>query len=310
MSTAVPAGQPASDTFDGQMDADWRAFRRTLADALVALPPGGRAVLRPAPDMVWGGEFLWAHVKHDADHLMVTVPSNAFLPRVLRLSPDAMRTLRGTGLKRRHSGANYRVALPMSHVDQAASILCTALRDCLGVLHPTCLEIAGPNSDVDSPQILETSPLPLVVAPDDRDHLEALLAEAITRVPAGVTVASSEDGYVLWSARSLAAVSINPNALVVMLRASVIRHLEEPGAARMQVNELNKKRRGVTFYLQEDAVFAEMHLIALPFVASHVLAAIDQIMEVSAEAAELLRARVGGESFASSWADEQDGPAF
>lgn len=299
MSTVERTEPPGSRGagLDEQMDADWRAFRARLADGLAGLADGGLALIRPAEEMVVDGDSLWTSVRRHRRELLVTIPSNTYLPDTLRLSAPAMRTLREMGLRRRHGSADYEIVLPLSHVDQAAAIICGALRDCYAVLHPTWLEVTGVDGCTSAAPV-EVSPLPLAVLAEDHDHLRRLLDDTVGRVTEPPHRAS-DDEYMFWTEAAVVMVSLHPESPVVVLRSMALRGVEHRRAARVAVNELNRERRGVTFMLERGNIVTEMHVLAAPFSAQNVVFALHQMIRVTQEAAQRLRPTVGGESYAS-----------
>lgn len=302
MSAGDVAGQPASrDELDKRMDAAWRGFRASLADALTTLGEDAHCYVRPQDGLMDDGEYLWASVWRRGRRLLVTVPSNTYLPAARKLSPAAMRRLREMGMTRAHSSADYQLEVPLRHVDQAAEVITTAYRDCLMVLHPSCLEVTGA-AVVTRPRAAEPSPVALGVIPDDHEHLRELLADAVSRIPGERS--EDEDGdYVFWTEGAVVCLGLHPKSPVVILRSVVLRNISRVDAARLAVNELNAERRGVTFILEGNSILAEMHLLGMPFAAHHVGFGLGQMLRVTEEASQQLRDRVGGQSYGSGTSD-------
>ncbi|MGA4668603.1 TY-Chap domain-containing protein [Propionibacteriaceae bacterium Y1923] len=305
MDTGVNAASSASEGFDVWMDADWRGFRAALADALTQLRPGERAMVGARPGMAFGAELIWSAVWRGTDTMIATVPSNTYLPDVLRMSREHMAGLRGLGLRRAHSGADYTCQFPAAHVDRAATILVAAMRECFGVLHPSCLVVTGVTLEgADGDGAREASPIPLGVLPTDHQHLTGLVSAALDKLPETLEVARTDQGWVVWNDESMTTVSISPQAPVVVLRSAVLRCVERPNLARQQVNRLNRAHGGITFTFEDDALTAEVQLFSYPFAALHLLTTLPRLLEVTAEAARQLLPRIGGESFAGTPADE------
>ena len=300
MNAGKDTGQPAEQNiFDVAMSQAWRQFRGTLADAMAALPEGGDLLVRVDLGEALGQNSVWASALVEDGQIRVEVPANSTLAPGSKLGPQAMRQLRDLGLARPYSSsASYVLDLPLSRVDQAASVITSALRDCYLVLHPSYALIGDLRAGSTQTTRAEPSPLPVAVAAQSHEHLHGLVAHAITRLP-GVETQTDEEGQFLISTdAAMVTASVHPHSPVILLRAVVLRGISRRKAARAEAARLTKESGGVTFVVYKDWIIAGMDVIAAPFVPAHLAIAVSQLAGVVERVAVPLRAKVGGETFA------------
>lgn len=272
------------------------------------------------------------------DRVRCEVSSNAYLTADHRLDPVGTETLKGLGWAPPTHGrddedadagsANFHLDVERSSADRLAVMTVKALRDVFGVAHPVFLtadNLAGddqPLPDLGVPASPAASQAstpapgrpdvdePVAVAPRDREHLQALVDDALTPF-FGHRPEHDEDGDIpVVSGSGLVFVRVLDGAPAIQMFAALVCDVTELERAAFEVSVLNRDLRFIKFVLVDDTVMAYLYLPAWPFAPEHLRGMLALIADVVDEVDDDLVRRVGGRrAFETGGAGEPaDGP--
>jgi hypothetical protein len=151
---------------------------------------------------------------------------------------------------------------------------------------------------------------PLAVTPQDRDHLRALVDQALVPV-FGEPPHHDGDGDVPVRAGSaMVFVQVPEHAPVVQLFSVVVVGVSDRERAAFEVAVLNRDQRFVTFVLSDDTVLAYVTIPGLPFAPEHLRAMLSLTVEMVDRVDDDLVARVGGHRWFDDEPEDASGDAL
>lgn len=297
--------------FDEVTKQAWRRFRHDLADRMADLGHG--EAVEVTSESLGDDE----PESRCAPRLEFRREAGVVLGRVTCDCPDsqqgldksARRRLGSIGWSKQKSPdgvVEFVAGVELAHADQLAAMAVTALRDVFGVAHPAFL--AGDVGTGEDPYsaYAEVGCLdePLATKPSGREHLDELIDEALAPL-LGYAPERDEDGDIaVVSGSAVVFVRTLPNASVIRVWAVVVWQVSEPDRARFEVEVLNRDHHFTKFQLVGDRVVADMHLLASPFVASHLRSTVTLMCTLTDQVDDDLAVRVGGRRFIEHGDDE------
>ena len=283
------------DSFDAQIDQEWREFRAELADVVATLNDFDTVVVRVVgggvdPSSMTKG-VVQVDIELDLDDLntvLMTVPRNARLaPHTPPLTRRQLAAVRALAPNRWSDERWYWFAVPRTHCDQVADMTVRYLRDIIGVTSPTLLHttMTVPNDGRWlKPWREHSREISLVegLTPVSEHHLHRLMVEALTD---SFELESEDDGDVviitagrlMWAWPSLEAGHIR-------LATLVTDDLPDPEEALPLVNELGFRCEGTKLFVKGQKLVAFRDVLVVPFFAA---ALVDQVHDLTATTEQL-----------------------
>lgn len=282
---------------DDMIDAAWKDYRDGLAEALDALDDDGCIQIEFASE----GVTPYVQALRTGDELLLEASSNRFLDQAWRLDKAGRKRLRAIGFAKPSEHApNYWIVLPITHVDQAASIAVRALRDGFGILHPSFLVgdgvgwEPGPAPDVGP---VETAQQVAATFPRNRQHLDELVERALSHVLDEVPDRDGDGDIPLRTGRTVVFVRTHEGSPLIRLFALIATDVTHPDAALLEVDHLNRTVDGVKFVLQRSCVVAVGELLAWPFAPTQFQSLLMHLCDEVAKHESDVVDRVGGRHF-------------
>jgi hypothetical protein len=178
--------------------------------------------------------------------------------------------------------------VPADQVDRAAHFVYVVLHEMWEVVHPSFVEIDGPDDlrliDEPEPEPAEPSgpvELPDVVHPTSRDELVAWVDATLTP-EFGHLPNKFDNGdigvHAQGSARATISVRSNQGIEVWTILAEEVRHKK----AHRQIDRLSRKYPHHRFFLVQDDLVASLVVPAAPFVPAHLVDALNWTLSLSA----------------------------
>ena len=296
-------------------------FRTRLADHVAAMEDDEVALVEAESTVDEEDAGTAPYVQFCAwgkDLVRCELSSNAYLAAEHRLDDEQTNALVALGWlvptvgqhDEADSGStNFFVDAERNQADRLAAMTVHALRDVFGVRHPAFLTSehldtvgvsdAGPTDD---PAVEEV----LAVQPDDRDHLSALVDQALVPVFGGLPEHDEDDDVPVPHRSGLVWVQVMQDAPVVHLFSAVVWDVQDLERAVFEVAVLNRDVPFLKFLLVEDAVMAHLYVPALPFAPLHLRTMLDLMGRTLDRIDVDLAARVSGQSaFVGSGPDEE-----
>jgi hypothetical protein len=302
---------------DQSIERAWSRFQARLADHIADMNDDDILVVEVESSLDHDCEGSAPYVQFCAwggDLVRSEVSSNAYLAPEHQLKPAAVRMLTAVGWsvptadrddQSSDGPANFYLDIERSHADRLAVMTTRALRDVFGVAHPAFLtaddlaEDTGANLGVPTGPASSAEPLvvehqPVTVHPRDREHLRALVQEALTPV-FGQPPEHDEVGDVsVATRRALIFVRVLPDVPAIRLFASVAQDVTDTARAAFEVLRLNRDVSVLQFVLVDDRVMAYVHVPANPFASERLLSTLATMVEVLDDLDHDLVTRIGG----------------
>lgn len=244
----------------------------------------------------------------DGSSLRFEVSSNEYLTGVRRLVASEEAALQALGLEEptvdaEHADAdggspNYFLDAEISDADRLAVMAVRVLRDVFSVPHPAFLASeglyrGGPAGPEDFVEVDE----PVAIVPTDRDHLCALVDEALAPVFGRVPEHDDDDDIPVVRGSALVFVRVRTDGPIIEIFSSVVGQITDLETAAFEVAVLNRDSVFIRYVLAGDRVMAYLCLPAHPFVPAH----LHSMLALMSEAADVvdgdLARRVGGRPY-------------
>ncbi|MEO5711687.1 MAG: hypothetical protein ABIQ59_17905 [Nocardioidaceae bacterium] len=205
---------------------------------------------------------------------------------------------------------NFFLDLERNHADRLAVMTVRAFRDVFGVAHPAFLSSdklavtevqERPGADEG-----EVDDVPLAIHPEDREHLQSLVDQALVPVFGHLPEHDEDDDVPVANGSGLVWVRVLEDAPVVHLFSALVCDVTDLDRAAFEVAVLNRDVQFLKFVLVEDTVMAHLYLPALPFAPLHLRAMLDLMSLTVDRVDDDLATRVGGRrAFDTSPTDEE-----
>ena len=200
--------------------------------------------------------------------------------------------------------ANFYIDVERTEADRLAVMAVKALRDVFGVAHPVFLssenlaeeDEPAPNLGVPTSRT-ESGPdpeEPIAVVPNDREHLQALVDDALTPFFGHLPEHDEDDDIPVVSGSGLVFVRVLEHAPAIQMFSALACDVRDLERAGFEVAVLNRDLRFIKFVLVEDRVMAYLYLPVLPFVSQHLRTMLALMAETVDEVDDDLVARIGG----------------
>lgn len=306
-----------SPDVDAQADHAWRAFRGRLADHVAGLEDGEVLVVETDPADDEGTEPYVQFLGLGDGLLRAEVSSNVWLRAERRLDAAAEARLVELGWAAPLSDEvgldeNFYLDAGTREADRVAELAVVALREVFGVPHPVFLTADGLEREPGQPVPDDGPPagdeLPLAVQPRDRDELVDWVDRVLTPVFGHPPRHDEDDDIPVNAGTAALFVRVRDDMPAVQIFCRLVGGVRDPEAAVHEVNLLNAEHRFVDFALVDDAVMADVHVLAMPLAPAHLRDMLEVMCGVADRVGPVLARRVGGEvAFtARTTADEED----
>lgn len=269
----------AADDWDDSIEAAWTAYAEALTEALDRMQTDDTLCLEAS-----FARTPYLQVLKLEDEFLVEVSSNRF--NIRHLDEAALARLADLSFQEPTDGMpNHWI--PIGDGEFAAGVIVMALRDVLGVVHPSFLS-GTPISWVPD-QLPMANP-----RPTGPEHLKSLIDQTLIALT-GEEPERDEDGDIpIRTGHSIAYVMPHPTEPVIRMVALVVDDVRDPVAAENAITRLNRKVGGAKFILKGDRIAATFELIASPFVPEHLELALSRFCDIVAEHDLGLAHRCGG----------------
>ncbi len=290
------------------IEAAWKDYRASLAEALDALDDD--ASIRIQIDSE--GVTPYVQALRVGDRILLEASSNRFLDDVWKLDKTDRRRLRAIGFaKPSEHMPNHWITLPLSHVDQAASLAVQALREVFRVMHPSSLYSA--EIDWQGEEFPPTAHEPQRAAqttfPQDREQLDALISDVLDALLNEVPDRDDDGDIPIRTGRTVVYIRTQQGSPMIRLFAQMARDVADKDAALREVDRLNRTVEGIKFIVHETTVIATAELLGWPFAPTQFQALLTHMCDAVAKHEEDLVDHVGGRFFIGDQAPDQDDEA-
>ena len=292
---------------DSIIEAAWRDFRSALAEALDALADDASVRVDFAHEDV----APYVQALRLGDRILLEAASNRFLDEGWKLDKADRRQLRAIGFhKPSDTMPNYWIVLPMTHVDQAASMAVSALRDAFRILHPSYL--IGDNIDWRSEPFPPAPDAPIEDAtatfPDSTDHLNRLIEHSLANLLDEVPERDSDGDLPIRFDNNVVFVGTHPERPMIRLFSVIAKDVTDHEAALQEVARLNRTVEGVKFVIVKSTIVAAAELLAWPYTPTQFQALLAHVCDTVAKHEDDLVERVGGQHFLQPPERKDDDP--
>lgn len=283
-------------SFDEALESAWRDFRDVLADTMETLRDGRLPLFIKHRDDAVRRHFV--AVRRTRDEIVVWVASNSAVAPEQRLSRSSLTDLRRLGLTRT-TAKGYTAAFPLSHVDEAAVLVVSVMRDVLGVVHPSMLvsreRALTPEAPAGSPEAWGD----MVIRPLGPDHLGHVVVGTVTAMLGNEPHRDSDGDIVVTKGQAVACVRCHLRRTLVQVFGHLAVDIDPEGgpAADAEVARLNAEHELLKFVHADGAVFVSVDLPAAPFVPAHLKGALAYLLHVIDVEQESVAAATGGRTF-------------
>lgn len=282
--------------FDAAVEGAWRDFREVLADTMETLRDGRIPLFIKQRDDAVRRHFV--AVRRAGDEVVVWVASNSTVAPEQRLSRSSLTDLRRLGLSR-HSANGYTAAFPMSHVDEAAVLVVSVMRDVLGVVHPSMLVSRDRGLTPEPPAGSSSTWGDDVIRPLSPTHLGHIVTGTVTAMLGHEPHRDSDGDIVVTKGQAVAFVRCHPRRTLVQVFGHLAVDIDPEGGppADAEVARLNAEHELLKFVHADGAVFVSVDLPAAPFVPAHLKGALAHLLHVIDVEQESVAAATGGRTF-------------
>jgi hypothetical protein len=199
---------------------------------------------------------------------------------------------------------DWEAKLPRSHQDVLVSMVTGALRSAYGVLDPSFLvsDLSGEEPQAEAEEDPGSEPPvelvePPISTPASPEELQSLVDQTLS-AHLELEVQHDADGDVpitngivpVW-------VQVSPSSPRVRVFSHVVVDVRRKRQALIEMDVLNRRSVGISFYLEEDRIVAESYVSATPFVAQHLVETVDDMLAKLDDLAGDLAERVTGQLF-------------
>ena len=280
--------------FDAAVEGAWRHFREVLADTMETLRDGRIPLFIKQRDDRVRRHFV--AVRRSGDEVVVWVASNSTVAPDQRLSRSTLTELRRLGLART-TAKGYTATFPMSHVDEAAALVVSVLRDVLGVVHPSMLVSRERALTPAAPAGSSEAWGDMVIRPLGPDHLGHIVVGTLTAMLGQEPRRDSDGDLVVPRGRAVAFVRCHPRRTLVQVFGHLTIDVSDGAAADAAVARLNQEHELLKFVHADGAVFVSVDLPAAPFVPAHLKGTLAHLLHVIDSEQESVAAATGGRTF-------------
>ncbi len=272
-------------------EAVWRDYRSCLAEAFDALAADESLCIELRAE----GVAPYVQALRVADELLLEVSSNLVLDEQWQLDKHARKRLREMGFgKPKQTMPNYWITLPMTHVDQAASLAVRALRDAFYILEPSFLDgIAWEPEPVPQAQVVDAP----ATFPESPVHLEQLVEDTLAEVLGEVPERDRDGDFPIRFDHNVVFVGVHGEKAAIRLFSLMAQGVTDQDAALREVARLNRTVEGRKFLVIDTTVLAAVELTAWPFAPMHLKTMLARLCDVVAKHEDDLVDAVGGRHF-------------
>jgi hypothetical protein len=301
---------------DRSTERAWSAFQARLADRVADLSDDEVVIVEVGSVVEEDDEGCAPYVQFcgwGGTLVRCEVSSNEYVDPRVRLDGTAVDAIVALGwdapTARRdedagEGSANFYLDVERTEADRLAVMTTRVLRDVFAVAHPAFLH-AGDLVPEPSPVPEEASVEAPATYPRDRDHLQALVDEALTPFFGHLPRHDGDDDIPVVSGSAMVFVRVLDDAPVVELFCPLVCEVADRDRAAFEVSVLNRDQRFLKFVLAEDDVMAHLYLPAYPFAPEHLRTMLGLMSRTVDALDDDLVARVGG----LRMFEERDAPA-
>lgn len=297
---------------DRSVQRAWREFRERLADHIAKMADDEYLILN-SPEEGQGNSSSSPYIQFcgfAATAVRCEVSSNAFLDERFMLSPSDEHELTGAGWHAPadadgHGSGNFYIDLERDHADQASAMAVGALRDVLGIAHPTFLQADAWDSDgpvtFDVGRAIRESPLraapalPEIVHPEDHEELSEWVDRTLAAHFDKPLIKDDDGDIPVRAGSALVFVRVKSNLPVVEIFAPLVKNITNRTRAAEVLSDLNRDKLFAKFFLNDDYVIARITIPAAPFVPEQLRDMLAHMSRIADQIDEELTERLGGQ---------------
>jgi len=289
----MSVGTPDLDTM---IEAAWKGYRTGLSEALDALEDDQGILIEFDAE----GASPYVQALRLGEEVLLEAASNHVLDDPWKLDKADRKRLRGMGFNRPCDGMpNYWIRLPLTHVDQVASMAVEAMRDVFRILHPSylCSDGVDWQSELFPPTPAPPEPESPATFPDNQGELDALIERTLSHILNEVPDRDDDGDIPIRTGRTVLFVRTQEGSPMIRLFALMARDVADHDAALREVDRLNRAVDGVKFILHNSTVIATAGLLAWPFAPTQFQTLLTHMCDAVAKQEAVLIERVGGRHF-------------
>ncbi len=287
------------------IEAAWKDYRASLAEALDALDEDASIQIEFDSE----GVTPYVQALRVDGRILLEAASNRFLDDVWKLDKADRRRLRAIGFaKPSEHRPNYWISLPLSHVDQVASMAVRALREGFSVMHPSSLCATGLDwqGEPFPPVARESQREATTTFPHDKEQLDALIGEVLDAILSEVPDRDDDGDVPIRTGRTVVYIRTQQGSPMIRLFAQMARDVDNKDAALREVDRLNRTVEGIKFIVHETTVIATAELLGWPFAPTQFQALLTHMCDAVAKHEGDLVDHVGGRFFIGDEVSDED----
>ncbi len=269
------------ESFDKVVAAAWDRFEETFRVAVAGLGEGSHfAVVAPyEPDKENDdhGAASYLQIARRGDQVRAEVASNTFLTEAMHLSEVDEQRLVALGWQQPvgETRPNWWYDAELAEIDVVVSMSLGTLRAVLGVVHPRFL--ASEHLWPPTPRGRTIPPKPKqrqfqIGSPTDRDDLLEMVTRVLAHPSAPASFIDDDGDFAISIGATPIWVRVREDRAALTVFSFLATEIPEQAPARREVDILNRAHEGTQFYYAGDSLIASREIVALPFVARHLLA--------------------------------------
>ncbi len=281
---------------DSIIEAAWKDYRACLAETIDALEDGES--LQIAFDCEGVTPYVQA-LRLD-DEVLLEAASIRSLDDGWKLDMADRKRLREMGFSYPSAEVpNYWIRLPLTHVDQAASMAVEAMREGFRILHPSylCSDDVDWASEPFPPTPAEPDQDATATFPDNREELDRLIEHTLSHLLDEVPDRDGDGDIPIRTGRTVLFVRTQEGSPMIRLFALMAKEVADRDAALREVDRLNRTVDGVKFILHDTNVIATAGLLAWPFAPTQFQTLLTHMCDAVAKHEADLVDHVGGRHF-------------
>lgn len=278
---------------DISIEGAWKDYRVCLAEAFDALEDDQSIRI----ELFSEEAAPYVQALRVDDGLLLEASSNRVLDEQWKIDKDARKRLHEIGFEQpTETVPNYWIVLPMTHVDQAASMAVRALLDAFYILDPSYPDDNGVGwrPEPTPPAAGDDAP---ATFPESHEHLVQLVEHTLGELLGEVPERDRDGDLPIRFDHNVVFVRVleeNPSIRMFSLMAQEV---SDRDAALREVARLNRTIDGVKFLLIDTTVIAAVELVAWPFAPAHLKSLLARLCDAVAKHEDDLVDSVGGRHF-------------
>lgn len=278
-----------------ELTAQLRRMRDESDHLILELPVGDQSGTRPYAQFAAFGPGM----------VRAELSGNAYLASAYVLTEEWCESLTSMGWAGNdESEPNWYVERPVEDAKNIAALVVASLRLAFGIAHPQLLTYRAWGCNADAAAELGLSATaelpverptePMVLQPDDRDELLAMIRMALHAKFEEEPTVDDDGDIVLTHLDQPVWVRAREDMPAVEIFAQVVHGVHSRRATAVEIGILNRDHALVKWWMRERAVWQHIVIPALPFAPGHLDAMVDVFLATMTATRDDLALRVGG----------------